>query len=94
MTDSEDRDLDEILRDCVDKAQVNVGGGYRGTAGGGGRVHTLPFHGQIVMDLKPNKMIKIIFKIKILAFIFRMQEHATALYIHILCAASLNGGHE
>ena len=45
--------LDEILRDCGDKAQVNVSGGYRGM--GGGRVRTLPFHGQIVMDFKQKK---------------------------------------
>ena len=52
MKDRLDRDLDEILRDSGDKAQVNISGGYRGM--GGGRVRTFPFHGQIVMDLLKN----------------------------------------
>ena len=51
MKDRLDRDLDEIPRDSGDKAQVNISGGYRGR---GGRVRTLPFHGQIVMDLLKN----------------------------------------
>ena len=56
MTESEDRDLDEILRDCGDKPQVNVSGGFREV---GVRVRTLSFHGKIVMDHKQKANDKI-----------------------------------